>query len=81
MKIRIHAFNNVTFHTLQWPKPKIVGKKDENGVSTPYVLSVWSYAHTQEKYAKRDFWSSHALLPLYGLNANSSKSYTSTKDA
>ena len=31
------------------------GKREENGNSTPHVLSMGSYAHTQEKHAKRDF--------------------------
>ena len=57
------------------------GKIEENGVSTPHVLSMGSYAHTQAKHAKKDFLSKHAKLPLYGLNAKSSKSYQSTNHA
>ena len=30
-------------------------KGEENGVSTPHVLSIGSYAHTQAKHAKKDY--------------------------
>ena len=43
------------------------GTREENGVSTPHVRSMRSYAHTQEKHAKRDFLSKHAILPLLGV--------------
>ena len=33
-------------------KLKCLGKREENGVSTQHVISVISYAHIQEKYAK-----------------------------
>ena len=64
MKGRIQDFNNVAFQILQRPEPKMFGKREENGVSTPYVLSMSSFAHTQGKHAKRDFLSKHAKLPL-----------------
>ena len=54
MKGRIQAFNNVTFQTLQRPELKMFGKREENGVSNPHVLSMRSYEHIQENYAKRD---------------------------
>ena len=43
-------------------------KREENGVSTPHILSMRSYAHTQSKHAKRDFFfiSKHAFIPLLG---------------
>ena len=31
-------------------------KRKENGVSTPHVLSMGSYAHTQEKHEKKNFF-------------------------
>jgi len=61
MKERIQAFNNVAF---QRPESKMFGKREENGVSTPHVLSMRSYAHTQEKHDKRDILVKHAILPL-----------------
>ena len=64
MKGRIQAFNNIAFQTLQWSEPKMLGKREENGVSTPHVLSIGSYAHTQVEHAKRDFLSKHGILPL-----------------
>ena len=64
MKRRIQDFNNIAFQTLQRPESKIFGKREENGVSTPHVLSMGSYAHTQAKHAKKDFLSKHAILPL-----------------
>ena len=42
------------------------GTREENGVSTPHVPSVRSYAHTQAKHAKIDFLSKHANLTLLG---------------
>ena len=48
----IQAFLANRSQTLQRPEPKIFGKKGENGVSTPHVLSMRSYAHTQAKHAK-----------------------------
>ena len=63
MKGRIQAFNNVAFQSLQRPEPKMFGKRKENGISTPHVLSI-GYAHTQATYAKNEFLSKHAKLPL-----------------
>ena len=40
------------------------GTREENGVITPHVLSMRSYAHTQAKYAKMGLLSKHAILPL-----------------
>ena len=57
------------------------GKREENGVSTPNVLSMGSYEHTEVKHAKKDFLSTHAKLPLQGLNEKSSESYLPTKHA
>ena len=53
MKSRIQAFNNVAFQTLQRLEPKMFGKREENGVSTPHVLSMRPYAHIQTKHAKK----------------------------
>ena len=78
MKQKIQAFNNIAFQTLQGPEPKMFGTREENGVSTPHVLSMRSCAHTQAKHAKKDFISKHTILPLQGLNAKSCKSYQST---
>ena len=50
MKIRIQAFNNVAF---QRPESKMFGKREENGVSTPHVLSMRLYGHIQAKHAKK----------------------------
>ena len=75
MKGRIQAFNNIAFQTLQRPEHKMFGIREENGVSTPHILSMRSYAHAQAKLARRDFLSKHVILPLLGLNAKSSKSY------
>ena len=55
MKGRIQALKNVAFQTLQRAEPKIFGKREENGVSTPHVLSMRPYAHIMSKYTKRDF--------------------------
>ena len=64
MKGIIQAFNNVAFQTLQRTEPKMFARREVNGVSTPNVLSMGSYAHTQAKHAKKDFLSKHAKLPL-----------------
>ena len=40
------------------------GKRKENRDSTPDVLSMRSYAHTQAKHAKKDFLSKHAKLSI-----------------
>ena len=48
---------------------------EDNGVSTPHVLSVRYYAHTQANHAKKVLLSKHSILPLFGLNEKSSKSY------
>ena len=50
MKRRIQDFNNIAFQIIKRPEPKIFGTRKENGVSTPYLLSMRSYAHTQEKH-------------------------------
>ena len=42
---------------------KCLGKREENGVSTPHVLGMRPYAHTQAKHAKRDF-----LVKTYHFN-------------
>ena len=39
--------------------------REENGFSTPHVLSMRSYAHTQAKDVEGDFLSKHAILPLF----------------
>ena len=54
MKGRIQDFNNVTFKALQLTEPKMFGKR-ENGVSTPHIISIRSYSHTQTKHAKTHF--------------------------
>ena len=64
MNLRIQAFNNVAFQTLQRPEPKMFGTREENEISTPYALSMRSYAHTQAKHAKIEFLLNHAILPL-----------------
>ena len=38
--------------SLQCPEPKILGKREENGVSTPHALSIRPYAHIISKHAK-----------------------------
>ena len=55
MKGRIQAFNNVAFQTLQRTEPKMFARREVNGVSTPNVLSMGSYAHTQAKHVKETF--------------------------
>ena len=64
MKGRLQAFNNVALKTLQRPEPQMFGKREENGVSTPHVLSMTPYSHTQAKHDKKDFLSKHAKMPL-----------------
>ena len=47
---------------------KCLGKREENGVSTPHVLSMRSYAHIQAKYAKTEILvksSQFTLLRTY----------------
>ena len=39
---------------LQRLEPKMFGKREENGVSTPHVLSIRPYAHIKAKHAKKD---------------------------
>ena len=53
MKRRVEAFINIAFQALQQPEHKSFGTKVENGVSTPHVISVRSYAHTEAKHAKK----------------------------
>ena len=81
MKGRIQAFKDIAFQALQRPEPKMLGTRKKNGVSTPHLLSMRSYAHTQVKHAKKGLLSKHAILPLFGLNAKSNKSYYSYKHA
>ena len=40
------------------------GTREEKEVSTPHVLSMRFYAHTQAKHANRDFLSNHVILSL-----------------
>ena len=61
---KIQAFNDITLKILQRAEPKMIGTRKENGVSNAYVLSMRSYAHTQAKYAKKDFLSKYVKLPL-----------------
>ena len=51
------------------------GTREENGISIPHVLSMRFYTDTQAKYAKKVLLSKHSILPLFGLNEKSSKSY------
>ena len=64
---------------LQRLEPKCLGKKEENGVSTPHVLKIRPYAHIKAKHAKKNFKSKHVILPFQKHNAMSSKSYQPTK--
>ena len=52
-----------------------VGEQKENGVSTPHVLKLRPYAHIKAKHAKKNFKSTHVILPFQKHNAMSSKSY------
>ena len=49
----IQAFFKSSRMSLQRPEPKIFGKREENGVSTPHILSMRLYAHTKAKHAKK----------------------------
>ena len=40
---------------LQRQEPKMFGEKEENGVSTPHVLSMRPYAHIRTKHAKKGY--------------------------
>ena len=64
MEERIQAFNNIASQTLQRPEPKMFGTREQNGFSTPHVLSMISYLHTQAKHGKMKFVLKHAILPL-----------------
>ena len=65
MKGRTQAFDNVAFQTLQRSEPKLFGKREENGVSTPYILSIRSYVHTQAKHATKGlFIKTCQITPL-----------------
>ena len=55
IKGRIQAFNDISFQCLQRSEPKMFETREENGVSSPHVLRMISYAHTQGNHAKRDF--------------------------
>ena len=48
----IQAFFKSSWMSLSWPEPKMFGK-EENGVSTPLVLSMRPYAHIIAKHAKK----------------------------
>ena len=52
-EMKIQAFNNVTFQTLQRLEPIMFRKREENGVSSPHVLSMRPYAHIQAKHVKK----------------------------
>ena len=39
--------------SLQWLEHKMLSKKGENGVSTPFVLSMKQYAHIKSNHAKK----------------------------
>ena len=53
MKGDIQVFNNLTFETLQRPGPKMLGKKEENGVSNSHVPSKRQYARITPKHVKK----------------------------
>ena len=38
---------------LEWLKPKVFGKREENGGSTSHVLSTRRYAHIRVKHDKK----------------------------
>ena len=44
-----------------------MGKREENGVSTPHIKSKRSYAHTQAKHAKRNFYQIMQNYPFRDL--------------
>ena len=60
------SLHNVAFQTLQWSEPKMFRKREENGFSTPHVLSMRPYAHTQAKHAKKDFLSKTCQITPLG---------------
>ena len=64
MKGRIQSFNHIAFQILQRLEPKMFWTREENGVSTPHVLCMSSFAQTQAKHAERDFYQSMPLYPL-----------------
>ena len=66
MKGRIQTFNNVASHTPQLLEPKMFGKREENGVSTQPILSMRFCAYIEEKHAKRDKISKHAIFTPLG---------------
>ena len=47
----IQAFFKSSQMSLQRPEPKMFGKREENGVSTPQVLRMRQYAHIITKHA------------------------------
>ena len=49
----IKSFFKSSRMSLQRPKPKNFGKREETGVSTPHVLSMRPYAHIISKHAKK----------------------------
>ena len=38
------------------------GKREENGVITPHILSMGSYEHTQAKHAEKAILSKHGIF-------------------
>ena len=53
MKRIIQDFINIAFQALQQPEHKIFGTKAENGVSTPHVVSMRYFEHTEAKHATK----------------------------
>ena len=51
------------------------GTREERVVSIPHILSMRSYSNTQSKYSKKGLLSKYDILPLFGLNVKSSKSF------
>ena len=73
----IQAIFKLSWIRLQWPKPKMFGKEDENGVSTPLVLSMTPYAHIIVKHAKNGTLSlHHSHLPFLESHMHNQASHT-----
>ena len=66
IKGRIQAFNDNAVKTLQRIELKMFGTREENGVSTPHVLSMRSYARTQAKHAKEGLFIKTCYFTLFG---------------
>ena len=64
MKGRTQALCNVVFQTLQRLEPKMFGKREENRVSVPQVLSMRAYEHMEEKHDKKGLLVKTFHLPL-----------------